>query len=463
MRTKIKQITHAQDKGASYIGKKIRLCGWLRSARKQKSFAFLELNDGSTLSNFQVIADESLPNYEAIIAELGTGVSVCIDGEVVESPGSGQAVEMRAESIEIFGTCDPETYPLQKKRHSNEFLRSIAHLRPRTNLFGAVSRIRSRASFATHSFFQKKGFHLLHSPIITASDCEGAGELFRVTTLDPTAPKPPEDFSDDFFEKPAYLTVSGQLNAEIYAQALSDVYTFGPTFRAENSNTSRHLAEFWMIEPEMAFATLKEDMDLAEEFIKYIIKDILDNCQEDLSLFDKFVSKGQISYLEGILSATFERLPYTEAIKILEGSGQKFEFPVKWGIDLQSEHERFLAEKHFKAPVMLTDYPKDIKAFYMRLNDDEKTVAAMDMIVPKVGEMIGGSQREERLEVLEARIDALGLNREDFWWYLELRKYGTVPHAGFGVGFERLIQFLTGLENIRDTIPFPRYPGHANF
>lgn len=463
MRTKIKEIKSSEKGGLPFLGKKITLCGWLRTARKQKTFTFLELNDGSTLSNFQIIVDETLTGYQSLIPQLGTGTAVCIKGEIVESPGSNQAVEMKALSVEVLGTCDQETYPLQKKRHSNEFLRTIAHLRPRTNFFSAVSRIRNRASFATHNFFQERGFNYLHSPIITASDCEGAGELFRVTTYDPTSNHSPEDFSDDFFEKPAFLTVSGQLNAEIYATALSDVYTFGPTFRAENSNTSRHLAEFWMIEPEIAFAGLKEDMELAEAYIKYMIEDLLNHCEEDLSLFDKFVSKGQIDYLKSIQSAPFERVPYTEAIKILEASGQKFDYPVKWGIDLQSEHERFLAENHFKTPVILTDYPKEIKAFYMRQNDDGKTVAAMDVIVPKVGEIIGGSQREERLDVLEKRIEEVGLNKEDYWWYLDLRKYGSVPHAGFGVGFERLIQFLTGIENIRDTIPFPRYPGHADF
>ena len=452
MRTKIKELKeHEQD----MIGKEIVIKGWVRTVRDQKKFAFIEINDGSTLSGYQVVTDDV-----SAIKQLSTGASVAVKGTIVESPAKGQNTEMQATEVSVLGTCDPTTYPLQKKRHSFEFLRTIAHLRPRTNTLGAVARIRNALAYATHSFFQEKGFMYVHTPIITASDCEGAGEMFRVTTLDPTC-KSKED--EDFFGKPAYLTVSGQLNGEIYACALSDIYTFGPTFRAENSNTSRHLAEFWMIEPEMAFADINDNMDCAEEYIKYLTSYIIKHCKEDLELFDRFIEKGLLERLQLLVDSPFERITYTEAVEILQKAKCDFEFPVEWGCDLQSEHERYLAEEYFGKPLIIRDYPKTIKAFYMRLNDDDKTVAAIDVIVPKVGEIIGGSQREERLDVLEKRIEETGLPKENYWWYLDLRRYGSVPHSGFGLGFERLIQFATGMENIRDVIPFPRYPGRAEF
>jgi asparaginyl-tRNA synthetase len=467
MRIRIKDIKCHSSSNPTVLGKEITVKGWVRTVRNQKTFAFVELNDGSTLSNFQVVVNDDMPNYETILETLSTGSSLSATGIIVESPGKGQSLEMQASSLEIVGGCDPEVYPLQKKRHSFEFLRTIAHLRPRTNTIGAVTRVRNALANATHQFFQSKGFLWVHTPIITGSDCEGAGEMFQITTLDMTnPPKNPEgeiDYSQDFFSKPTYLTVSGQLNGEIFACALSDIYTFGPTFRAENSNTSRHLAEFWMIEPEMAFADLNDDMDCAEEYLKYVFKYLLDNCEEDMRFFDKFISQGLIQRLEHVIDTPFERTTYTDAIAILEKAKKTFEFPVKWGYDLQSEHERYLAEEYFKKPVILFDYPKEIKAFYMRANDDGKTVAAMDVLVPSVGEIIGGSQREERLGELEAKLAKANLNPEDYWWYLELRKYGSVPHAGFGVGFERLIQFATGMENIRDVIPFPRHPGKADF
>lgn len=464
MRTKIKQL---QTSGKDLEGKTIIIKGWVRTVRDQKNFAFVEINDGSTLSNFQVVVDGSMPNYTHLIEELSTGASVAVTGTVVASPGKAQSYELKASEIQVLGACDPATYLLQKKRHSLEFLRSIAHLRPRTNTLGAVARVRNAVAFATHQFFNLNGFLYVHTPIITASDCEGAGQMFRVSTLDPDRPPRNEsgqiDYKRDFFERPAYLTVSGQLNGEIFACALSDIYTFGPTFRAENSNTSRHLAEFWMIEPEMAFADLNDNMDNAESYLKYVLKYVLENCVEDLQFFDKFISEGLITRLQHVLQAPFERLPYTKAIEILTKSGKNFDYPVEWGCDLQSEHERYLAEEYFSRPVILTGYPARIKSFYMRANDDGKTVAAMDILVPKVGEIVGGSQREERLDLLEAKIAELGLRREDYWWYLELRKYGSVPHAGYGVGFERLVGFVTGMENIRDISPFPRYPGHADF
>ncbi len=467
MRTKIRKIREADQGGLSFVDQEHTIRGWVRTVRSQKSFTFVEVNDGSTLSNFQVIVDPSLPDYSGITAQLVTGASVSITGKIVASPGNKQSVELVASKVTIVGSCDPSTYQLQKKQHSFEFLRTIAHLRPRTNTIGAVARVRSALSFAIHRFFQERGFLYLHSPIITASDCEGAGQMFRVTTLNDSKPPRNEsgevDYTKDFFGKPAYLTVSGQLNGEIYACALSDVYTFGPTFRAENSNTSRHLAEFWMIEPEMAFADLKTNMDCAEEFLKYVLKYLLDHCHEDMKFFDHRISKGIVKSIEDVIVTPFERLTYTDAVEILQKAPVSFEFPVEWGADLQSEHERYLAEQYFKKPVILTDYPKEIKAFYMRANEDGKTVAAMDVLVPRVGEIIGGSQREERLEVLEGKLDAMSLPREAYWWYLELRKYGSVPHAGFGLGFERLIQFATGMENIRDVIPFPRYPGNADF
>ncbi len=463
MRKKIREIKSSP----ALEGQEVTIKGWVRTVRDQKNFAFIEVNDGSTLSNFQVVADNTLPDYEAILNSVTTGASIVVTGMIVSSPGKAQSLEMKAKEIQVLGSCDPATYLLQKKRHSLEFLRSIAHLRPRTNTLGAVARVRSALAFATHRFYQELGFVYLQAPIITASDCEGAGQMFRVTTLDadqpPRTPEGKVDFKQDFFEKPAFLTVSGQLNAEIFACSLSDVYTFGPTFRAENSNTSRHLAEFWMIEPEMAFANITDNMDNAEAFLKYALKYVLENCVEDLQFFDKFISEGLVQRLQQVVETPFERLTYTQAIDILLKSGKTFEYPVEWGCDLQSEHERYLAEEHFKKPVILTGYPAAIKAFYMRANDDGKTVAAMDILVPKLGEIVGGSQREERLDVLEGKIEKMGLHKEDYWWYLELRKYGSVPHSGYGVGFERLVGFATGMENIRDIAAFPRYPGHADF
>jgi len=467
MRTKIKALKDSLAASTELLGQDIIIKGWIRTVRNQKTFAFIEVNDGSTLSNFQVIANADLPGYAKMIDNLTTGVSVSITGTVVESPGEKQGYEMHAKEILIIGKCDPETYPLQKKRHSFEFLRTIAHLRPRTNTIGAVTRVRNALAMATHMFFQERGFLYIQTPIITGSDCEGAGEMFRVTTLNPNAlprnEKGETDFTKDFFGKSSFLTVSGQLNGEIYASALSDIYTFGPTFRAENSNTARHLAEFWMIEPEMAFADLKDNMDLAEAYLKYVLEFVLKHCREDMHFFDKHVSQGLIKRLQHVMETPFERATYTYAIRILEKAPKKFEYPVHWGSDLQSEHERYLAEEFFNKPVIITDYPKQIKAFYMRANEDNKTVAAMDVLVPGVGEIMGGSQREERLDRLEAKLDEMKLNKSDYWWYLELRKYGTVPHAGFGAGFERMIRYITGMENIRDVIPFPRFPGSADF
>lgn len=468
MRMRIKQLKHPDPAQPSIVGTDVLIKGWVRTVRNQKTFAFVEINDGSTLSNFQVVVNANFPDYQKIIEKLTTGVSVAITGKVVESPGQNQEFELHAKDIVIVGECDPEVYPLQKKRHSFEFLRSIAHLRPRTNTLGAVARVRNALAYATHIFFQQRGFLYVHTPIITGADCEGAGKMFQVTTLDlENPPRNQEtgkvDYKQDFFAKPTYLTVSGQLNGEIYACSLSDIYTFGPTFRAENSNTSRHLAEFWMIEPEMAFADLADNMDCAEAYIKFILKYALENCAEDLQFFEKFVSEGLIKRLQHVVETPFERATYTYAVRILEKANKPFEYPVSWGADLQSEHERFLAEEYFQKPVILTDYPKKIKAFYMRANEDDKTVAAMDILVPKIGEIVGGSQREERLDKLVAKLKENNLHPEDYWWYLELRKYGTVPHAGFGAGFERLIQFVTGMENIRDVIPFPRHPGKAEF
>ncbi len=454
--TKIKRIQ------ASEIGKTLTVCGWIRSVRDQKNFAFIELNDGSTLSSLQIVADAS-----QMSPQLTTGASIGVTGKLVESPGQKQKWELKAEKIQLFGTCSPEDYPLQKKRHSFEFLRTIAHLRPRTNTQGAVMRIRHALAMATHAFFEERGFLYVHTPIITASDAEGGGKQFGVTSMDlkslPRLKDGAVDYSQDFFGRPAYLTVSGQLNGEALACALSDIYTFGPTFRAEPSTTTRHLAEFWMIEPEMAFADLEDDMECAEGYLKYVTKYALEHCHEDLELFDQFIEKGLLERLKHVASSPFVRLTYTEAIEILQQSGKSFAFPVSWGMDLQSEHERFLAEEHCKKPVILTNYPAKIKSFYMRANEDGKTVAAMDVLVPKIGEIIGGSQREERHDILKKKIEEFGLRAEDYWWYLQLRQYGTVPHAGFGVGFERLILFITGMENIRDVIPFPRFPGHAEF
>lgn len=461
MRRKINLIT---EKDIDTI---ITVKGWIKSVRISKNFSFIALNDGSIFGNLQIVLDAKIENYKTIASKLSTGTSIMAIGKIVKSPGKEQSVEMHAYKIKIIGEADPKTYPLQKKKHSFEFLRTIAHLRGRTNTFGAVARVRNALAFATHEFFQKKGFLYINTPIITSADCEGAGEMFRVSTLNmEKLPKTDSDkiaYSKDFFTKPTYLTVSGQLEGEAYACALSDIYTFGPTFRAENSNTARHLAEFWMIEPEMAFADLADDMDYAEEYIKYCLKYTLKTCSQDMNFFNRFISKGIIEKLKNVIESPFERVEYTKAIEILKHSKQKFEYKIEWGSDLQSEHERYLAEQYFKKPVILYNYPKEIKAFYMRQNNDNKTVAAMDVLVGGVGEIIGGSQREERLTVLEARMDELGLKREDYWWYLELRKYGSVPHSGFGLGFERLVQFVTGMENVRDVIPFPRYPGHCNF
>ena len=441
--------------------------GWVRTKRELKGFAFLEVNDGSSLGNLQIVINQDLPNYEGILKQINTGASVEVSGVLVASQGKGQRIELKADGLKIYGDADPETYPLQKKRHSFEFLRTIAHLRSRTNSFGAVFRVRNACATAIHQFFQERDFLWVHTPIITASDCEGAGELFSVTNLDfkktPRTGNQDIDYSQDFFSKPAYLTVSGQLEAEIMAMAFTNVYTFGPTFRAENSNTSRHLAEFWMVEPEMAFCDLEGDMDLAEEFLKYIFKYVLKNCPEDMEFFNERIDRTVLETADHIISNQFERLSYTDAVKLLGKADVKFDYPVSWGADLQSEHERYLAEKLFKKPVVVTDYPAGIKAFYMRLSDDGKTVRAMDILAPKIGEIIGGSQREERLDVLEKRVLDQGMNPEDLWWYLDLRRYGTVPHAGFGLGFERLVQFMTGMGNIRDVIPFPRTPQSAEF
>tara|TARA_B110000014_G_C20118804_1_gene591920 strand:- start:1013 stop:2365 length:1353 start_codon:yes stop_codon:yes gene_type:complete len=435
----------------------ITICGWVRTRRDSKGFSFLSINDGSCLANIQAIIDDGIPGSESI-SMATTGSSVKLKGQLVESPGKGQSFEIKALEIEVTGSAD-DTYPLQKKGHSPEFLREIAHLRPRSNLFGCVFRTRSRLAYAIHQFFQEKGFVYVHTPIITASDCEGAGEMFRVTTLDGNQ----TDKENDFFGKPTYLTVSGQLEVETFACALSNVYTFGPTFRAENSNTTRHASEFWMIEPEMAYCDLEGDMDMAEEMIQYLITDTLENCAEDLDLFGKFVDKGLMERLHSVSSQAFQRISYTEAVKILEGAEMKFEYPVEWGMNLQTEHERFLTEEHFKSPVTVHDYPKSIKPFYMRVNDDGKTSAAMDLLVPGIGEIIGGSQREERLDVLIKNMENHNISREDYSWYSDLRKYGTVPHSGFGLGFERMLMFVTGVANIRDVIPFPRTPGSADF
>lgn len=438
--------------------------GWIRTRRDSKGFSFIEVNDGSCLKNIQVVADNSLCNYEDV-KKLATGSAVAIIGNLEASMGGGQKWEMRAETIEILSLA-PDTYPLQKKRHSDEFLRTIAHLRPRTNKYGAVFRIRSELSYAIHKFFRDRGFKYIHSPILTSSDCEGAGELFKVTTLDLMNPPTKDgavDYSLDFFGKEANLTVSGQLSAEMFALALGDVYTFGPTFRAENSNTRRHVAEFWMVEPEMAFCDLTGNMDLAEEMIKYLVTYLMEECFDDLELFAKFVDKGLMSTLRNVASSDYTRLSYEEAVEILSKSGEKFEFDIAFGKDLQSEHERYLTEHHFKNPVMVYDFPKNIKPFYMRLNDDNKTVAAMDVLVPKIGEIIGGSQREERLDVLETRINEMGLSKKNYWWYLDSRRFGTVPHSGFGLGFERLLMLVTGTTNIRDVIPFPRTPNSIEF
>jgi asparaginyl-tRNA synthetase len=448
------------------IGKVVNVKGWVRTKRGNKNVAFIALNDGSIIHSIQIVVDVAGFDEE-MLKLITTGSCISVNGLLVESQGQGQTVEIQAKEIELYGTADPETYPLQKKGHSLEFLREIAHLRPRTNTFGAVLRIRHAMAFAIHKYFNDNGFYYLHAPIITGSDAEGAGAMFRVTTLDPIKPPLKEDgsvdYEKDFFGKATNLTVSGQLEGELGAMALSLVYTFGPTFRAENSNTARHLAEFWMIEPEMAFYDINDNMDLAEDSLKYFIRYALENCYDDLEFLNKMYDNGLIERLRSITDNTFVRITYTEAISILEQAGQKFEFPVKWGIDLQSEHERFLVENHFKKPVILTGYPKEIKAFYMKQNEDGKTVRAMDVLFPQIGEVIGGSQREENYDKLYNRIKELNIPEKDLWWYLETRKYGTAPHSGFGLGFERLILFVTGMGNIRDVIPFPRTPQNAEF
>ncbi|MDH4010838.1 MAG: asparagine--tRNA ligase, partial [Desulfobacterales bacterium] len=437
---------------------------WVRTRRDSKGFSFIEVNDGSSLKNIQVVADEKLPNYEDI-KKLTTGSALAVAGQLVESKGGGQKWEIQAGGVEVINLA-PEDFPLQKKRHTDEFLRTIAHLRPRTNKYGAAFRIRSEMAFGVHKFFRDRGFRYLHSPILTGSDCEGAGELFRVTTLDMNHPPQKEgkaDYQQDFFGKEANLTVSGQLSAEMFALALGDVYTFGPTFRAENSNTRRHAAEFWMVEPEMAFCDLEGNMDLGEALIRELTTYAMDECTEDLELFARWVDKTLMATLENIAQSDYIRLPYREAVDILNQSGKKFEYPVSFGNDLQTEHERFLTEEHFKKPVIVYDYPKIIKPFYMRVNDDEETVAAMDVLVPRIGEIIGGSQREERLAVLEARIDEMKMDKAPLWWYLDARRFGSVSHSGFGLGFERLLMMITGIRNIRDVIPFPRTPSSIEF
>jgi asparaginyl-tRNA synthetase len=463
----VDKITVDEARKAEAVGRRVRLQGWVRTRRDSKGgFSFIELNDGSCQGNVQVVAPGELANYESVVKHLPTGASVVIDGEVKASPAKGQATEVLASRVELVGSADAESYPLQKKGHTFEFLRTIAHLRPRTNTFGAIARLRHQVSMSVHQFFHENGFLYIHTPIITASDCEGAGALFRVTTIDPdNAPKAAgkTDYTKDFFSKPAFLTVSGQLQVESFACSLGKVYTFGPTFRAENSNTPRHLAEFWMIEPEMAFYELTDNMDLAEAFLKRIIGDALKYCAEDMKFFQERIDKELLARLENVLNNPFKRVSYTEGVDILLKSGKTWEFPVAWGTDLQSEHERYLAEQHFKCPVILYDYPRTLKPFYMKVNDDGKTVRAMDVLVPGVGEIIGGSQREERLDVLEQRMREQGLDPHGYQWYLDLRRYGTVPHSGFGLGLERTILFLSGMANIRDVIPFPRTPGNAEF
>jgi len=459
-RTKIATLLASEQPIAEVL-----LKGWVRTRRDAKDFSFVEINDGSCLKNIQVIANNNLSNYEDI-KKLTTGSSVAITGALVESQGGSQKYEVVASDIKIYDVA-PEDYPLQKKKHSDEYLRSIAHLRPRTNKYGAAFRVRSELSYAIHKFFNERGFRYVHTPIITGSDCEGAGEMFQVTTLDiknpPRLPNGEIDYSQDFFGKEAHLTVSGQLNGEMYAVALGDIYTFGPTFRAENSNTTRHAAEFWMIEPEMAFADIYDDMDLAEDMVRYCVKHVMETCADDLDLFNKFVEPGLIDKLNNIVENGFARITYAEAIEIMQKSGHKFEYAPEFGIDMQTEHERYLAEVHFKRPVIVRDYPKEIKAFYMRLNEDGRTVAAMDVLVPGIGELIGGSQREERYDVLVQKIRDMGMHEDDYSWYLDSRRFGSVPHAGFGLGFERMMMLVTGIGNIRDVIPFPRTPKSINF
>ena len=456
----IKQLYNNTD---AYAGKSVILGGWIRSVRGSKTFGFIDLNDGSFFKGVQVVFEDKLDNFD-VISRCGVGTAIIVKGILERTPFNKQPFEIKAEEISVEGTS-PSDYPLQKKRHSFEYLRTIAHLRPRTNTFSAVFRVRSLAAYAIHKFFNERNFVYVHTPIITGSDCEGAGEMFRVTTLDPLNPPLTDDgnvdYHRDFFGKETNLTVSGQLSAETYAMAFSKVYTFGPTFRAENSNTSRHAAEFWMIEPEIAFADLSDDMRLAEDMLKYVINYVLENAPEEMAFFNSFVDKGLLERLENIVNNDFAHITYTEAIELLKD--KNFDYPVSWGIDLQTEHERYLTEQIFKRPVFVTDYPKDIKAFYMRLNEDNKTVAAMDLLVPGVGEIIGGSQREERYDVLKARMDELGLKQEDYWWYMDLRRYGGTRHAGFGLGFERCVMYITGMSNIRDVIPYPRTSGNADF
>lgn len=459
-RTKVKDLLKSEP------GKDVIAKGWVRTRRGNKNVSFIALNDGSTINNIQIVADTASFD-ENLLKKITTGASIGVSGRLVESLGSGQKVEIQAKEITLYGEADPATYPLQKKGHTLEFLRTIAHLRPRTNTFGAVLRIRHAMAFAIHKYFNDKGFVYLHTPLITASDCEGAGEMFQVTTLDlnniPRTEDGKVDYSQDFFGKQTSLTVSGQLEGELGAMALGEIYTFGPTFRAENSNTPRHLAEFWMVEPEMAFYEIEDNMELAEDFIKYLVKYALEHCGDDLKFLNDMFDKELISRLESVVNTTFVRLTYTEGIKILEASGEKFEFPVSWGVDLQSEHERYLVEKHFGKPVIMTDYPKEIKAFYMKQNEDGKTVRGMDVLFPKIGEIIGGSEREASLEKLEARINELGMKRDTLEWYIDTRRFGSAPHSGFGLGFERLLLFVTGMSNIRDVIPFPRTPKSAEF
>ena len=459
-RNRVKEILNREASGGQVL-----VQGWVKTKRSSGSVSFLQVSDGSTLKDLQIVIEPSLPNYE-IVESINTGCSISVAGELVSSEGKGQKFEVKANELKLLGSSDPDTYVLQKKRHTLEFLRENGHLRPRTNTFGAMARVRNATGYAIHQFFQQNGFQHIQTPMITGSDAEGAGAMFRVTTLDPytaSENKDASDYSQDFFGKPTFLTVSGQLEAEIFASALSDVYTFGPTFRAENSNTTRHLAEFWMVEPEVAFCDLGGLAELAEEFLKYIFTQVLENCSEDMEFFNQWYDKTAISTLESIIESDFERLTYSEAVEILLKANQQFEFPVEWGLDLQSEHERYITEEVVKRPVVVTDYPKDIKAFYMRLNDDGRTVGAMDVLVPRIGEIIGGSQREERYDVLLSRLKGSGLDEDNYWWYLDLIRFGSVPHSGFGLGFERTVQFITGMQNIRDVIPFPRTPNNAEF
>ena len=461
-RTKIKELLNSKEEQ-----KEVLVKGWVRTRRDSKGgFSFIEINDGSCLANIQVIIEHSLKEFSKVDKQITTGSCLAIIGRLVVSEGKGQKMEIQTVFIEVYGTADVETFPLQKKRHSFEYLRDIAHLRPRTNTFGAIMRVRSRLAYAIHQFFNDRGFAYLNTPIVTTSDCEGAGEMFQVTTLDLTHPPRVDgqiDYAQDFFGEKTSLTVSGQLEGEIYALALSEIYTFGPTFRAENSNTSRHLSEFWMVEPEMAFYDLDDDMDLAEEFIKYLLLDALENCSEDMEFFNQRIDKTILETLQHIIDNQFERLTYSDAINCLQKSKETFSYPVEWGLGLQAEHERYLSEKLFKKPIIVFNYPEKIKSFYMKLNEDGKTVRAMDVLLPKLGEIIGGSQREENHDILLKRMKEANLDPQHYWWYLDLRRFGTAPHSGFGLGFERLVQFVTGMENIRDVIPFPRTPKHAQF